>query len=120
MAEFFISYTQSDSQWAHWIALDLHAMGHIAHVHEWEVGPGEDIVAWLACTTTRPTTCSVSFQMRNGAMRRLAAGRTCKTRSTLARSARCDGCAGSLSFHRRTRVPSLPSDAGVLWRPWYA
>src|SRR5215831_4694699 len=48
MAEFFISYTQSDSQWAHWIALDLRDMGHIAHVHEWEVGPGEDIVAWMA------------------------------------------------------------------------
>ena len=47
MADIFVSYTSSDRQWAQWIAADLRALGHDPHVHEWEIGPGGDIVAWM-------------------------------------------------------------------------
>ena len=47
MANIFVSYTKSDSQWAEWIATDLRALGHNPHVHEWEISPGDDIVAWM-------------------------------------------------------------------------
>jgi hypothetical protein len=47
MPDIFVSYTRSDSQWAQWIADDLKALGHTPHVHEWEIGPGEDILAWM-------------------------------------------------------------------------
>ena len=26
---------------------DLRALGHTPRVHEWEIGPGEDILAWM-------------------------------------------------------------------------
>ena len=47
LADIFVSYTSSDSEWAKWIATDLRALGHSPHVHEWEIGPGHDILAWM-------------------------------------------------------------------------
>src|SRR5580704_17610703 len=47
MSDFFVSYTSDDSHWAHWLAKELVALGHTAHVHEWEVGAGSDIYAWM-------------------------------------------------------------------------
>lgn len=47
MADIFVSYTSADSQWAQWIATDLRSLGHVPHVHEWEIGPGEDILGWM-------------------------------------------------------------------------
>jgi hypothetical protein len=47
LADFFVSYTSSDKEWAHWIALELEKHGHVAHVHEWEVSGGDDIYAWM-------------------------------------------------------------------------
>ncbi|MGO9741250.1 MAG: hypothetical protein ACLPN5_07015 [Roseiarcus sp.] len=35
MADIFVSYTQSDKLWAHWIALELKKLGHAAHLYEW-------------------------------------------------------------------------------------
>src|SRR5665213_3638921 len=47
VSDIFVSYTSSDSQWARWIAADLRVLGHTPHVHEWEIGPGQDILAWM-------------------------------------------------------------------------
>jgi TIR domain len=47
MADIFISYTSSDRDWAFWIAKELKALGHVPHVHEWEVKGGDDIYAWM-------------------------------------------------------------------------
>ena len=47
MADIFVSFTKSDRQWAHWIAQELTALDHEPHVHDWEIGPGEDIVGWM-------------------------------------------------------------------------
>jgi tetratricopeptide (TPR) repeat protein len=47
MADFFISYTSTDSYWAHWIGKELTALGHVPHVHEWEVEGGGDIYGWM-------------------------------------------------------------------------
>ncbi len=47
MADIFVSFTKSDQQWAHWIAQELTALHHEPHVHDWEIGPGEDIVGWM-------------------------------------------------------------------------
>jgi TIR domain len=47
MADIFISYTSSDRDWAFWIARELEALGHAAHVHEWEIKSGDDIYAWV-------------------------------------------------------------------------
>jgi tetratricopeptide (TPR) repeat protein len=47
MADFFISYTSSDRYWAHWIGKELMALGHVAHVHEWEIEGGGDIYGWM-------------------------------------------------------------------------
>src|SRR6266446_5647945 len=47
MDDFFISYTQSDRDWAEWIGKELEALGHKPHIHEWEIGAGEDIYAWM-------------------------------------------------------------------------
>jgi hypothetical protein len=43
VADIFISYTSADSQWAHWIANELRALGHTPHVHEFEIKAGADI-----------------------------------------------------------------------------
>jgi len=47
MADFFISYTSEDRYWAHWIGKELTALGHVAHVHEWEIEGGGDIYGWM-------------------------------------------------------------------------
>jgi hypothetical protein len=47
VADIFVSFTKSDQQWAHWIAQELKALHHEAHVHDWEIGPSEDIVGWM-------------------------------------------------------------------------
>ena len=47
MADIFVSYTSSDREWAHWIALELEKLGHVPHVHEWEIKGGDDIYEWM-------------------------------------------------------------------------
>lgn len=47
MADFFISYTSSDREWAHWIGKELGALGHEPHIHEWEIDGGGDIYGWM-------------------------------------------------------------------------
>ena len=47
MADLFISYTSSDQDWAHWIARELKVLGHVPHVHEWEIRGGDDIYGWM-------------------------------------------------------------------------
>jgi len=47
MADYFISYTQSDREWAQWIGKELEAVGHTPHIHEWEIGGGENIYGWI-------------------------------------------------------------------------
>ena len=45
MADIFVSYTSSDREWAHWIGAELATLGRHAHVHEWEIEGGADILA---------------------------------------------------------------------------
>ena len=47
MADIFVSYTSSDREWAFWIATELRALGHTAHIHEWEIKGGGDIYGWM-------------------------------------------------------------------------
>jgi TIR domain len=47
MADIFVSYTSSDREWAFWIAKELKALGHTPHIHEWEIGGGDNIYAWM-------------------------------------------------------------------------
>ena len=47
MSDIFVSYTSSDRDWAHWIARELEALGHVPHIHEWEIKGGDDIYAWM-------------------------------------------------------------------------
>jgi tetratricopeptide (TPR) repeat protein len=47
LADLFVSYTSSNREWAHWIALELKRLGHVPHVHEWEIDAGGDIAAWM-------------------------------------------------------------------------
>jgi hypothetical protein len=47
MADIFVSYTNSDRDWAFWIAKELEALDHTPHIHEWEIEGGEDIYAWM-------------------------------------------------------------------------
>ena len=47
MANIFVSYTGSDRNWAFWIAQELEKLGHIPHVHEWEISAGGNIVSWM-------------------------------------------------------------------------
>jgi hypothetical protein len=43
MVDIFISYTSSDREWAFWIGHELEALGHMPHIHEWEIPGGGDI-----------------------------------------------------------------------------
>jgi hypothetical protein len=43
----FISYTSADRAWAHWIGVALRDNGYKPLVHEWAVGPGENIARWM-------------------------------------------------------------------------
>ena len=47
MADIFVSYTSSDREWAFWIGHELDALGHVPHIHDWEIPAGGDIVAWM-------------------------------------------------------------------------
>ncbi len=47
MADYFISYTSSDRDWAQWIGKELEALAHTPHIHEWEIKGGDDIYAWM-------------------------------------------------------------------------
>jgi TIR domain len=47
MADIFISYTSGDRKWASWIGLELEKLGHVPHLHEWEVPAGGDIPGWM-------------------------------------------------------------------------
>jgi tetratricopeptide (TPR) repeat protein len=47
MADYFISYTSSDRDWALWIGKELEALAHTPHIHEREIAGGEDIYAWM-------------------------------------------------------------------------
>ena len=50
----FVSYTSADRDWAQWIAWTLKEAGHEPFVHEWEVGAGENIPAWMEDPSSRP------------------------------------------------------------------
>jgi tetratricopeptide (TPR) repeat protein len=47
VADIFVSYTSSDRHWAFWIGHELEALGHVPHIHEWEISGGGDIMAWM-------------------------------------------------------------------------
>jgi hypothetical protein len=47
VADIFVSYTSSDRDWAFWIGHELEALGHSAHIHEWEISAGGDIMKWM-------------------------------------------------------------------------
>lgn len=47
MADIFISYTNSDRDWAFWIGQELERLGHTARIHEWEIDAGGNIPAWM-------------------------------------------------------------------------
>lgn len=47
MADIFVSYTSSDRDWAFWIGQELEALGHMPHVHDWEIPGGGNIAAWM-------------------------------------------------------------------------
>jgi hypothetical protein len=47
VADFFISYTSKDRDWANWIGLELVALGHVPHIHDWEITAGNNIMEWM-------------------------------------------------------------------------
>jgi tetratricopeptide (TPR) repeat protein len=47
VADIFASYTSSDKEWAFWIGQHLEKLGHVAHLHDWEISGGGDIFAWM-------------------------------------------------------------------------
>jgi TIR domain len=47
VADIFVSYTRSDRDWAFWIGQELKKLGHIVHIHEWEIPAGGNIMAWM-------------------------------------------------------------------------
>jgi tetratricopeptide (TPR) repeat protein len=47
MADIFVSYTSSDRKWADWIANELKTLGHVPHVHDWEIKGSDDIYGWM-------------------------------------------------------------------------
>ncbi len=47
MAKIFVSYTSKDKDWAFWLAQELEKLGHVPHVHEWEIPAGGNIVQWM-------------------------------------------------------------------------
>jgi hypothetical protein len=47
VADIFVSYTSSDRDWAFWIGQELEKLGHVPHIHEWEISGGGDISAWM-------------------------------------------------------------------------
>jgi hypothetical protein len=47
MVDIFVSYTKRDRDWAFWIGHELEDLGHVVHIHEWEISAGHDIMAWM-------------------------------------------------------------------------
>lgn len=47
MADTFVSYTESDRDWAFWLGHELEDLGHAPHIHAWEISGGGDIAAWM-------------------------------------------------------------------------
>jgi len=47
VADIFVSYTSRDRDWAFWIGQELEKLGHVVHIHEWEVAAGGNIPAWM-------------------------------------------------------------------------
>src|SRR5262245_48894328 len=47
MANIFVSFTSSDRQWAFWIGQALEKLGHVPHIHDWEISGGGDIAMWM-------------------------------------------------------------------------
>jgi tetratricopeptide (TPR) repeat protein len=47
VADIFVSYTSSDREWAFWIGRELEALGHVPHVHDWEIKGSDDIYGWM-------------------------------------------------------------------------
>lgn len=47
MADIFVSYTSADRDWAFWIGQQLEKLGHVAHLHDWEISGGGNIMAWM-------------------------------------------------------------------------
>jgi hypothetical protein len=47
VADIFVSYTSNDRDWAFWIGQELEKLGHVTHIHEWEIAAGGNIVAWM-------------------------------------------------------------------------
>jgi hypothetical protein len=47
VADIFVSYTSADRDWAFWIGQQLEKLGHVAHLHDWEISGGGDIFAWM-------------------------------------------------------------------------
>jgi hypothetical protein len=63
VAHIFVSYTSSDREWAQWIGVELKALGHNPFVREWEIGAGDDIVAWMEQRHDQANQCSASSPM---------------------------------------------------------
>jgi hypothetical protein len=47
VADIFVSYTSADRDWAFWIGQELLKLGHEAHLHDWEISGGGNIMAWM-------------------------------------------------------------------------
>jgi tetratricopeptide (TPR) repeat protein len=47
VADIFVSYTSADRDWAFWIGQELLKLGHDAHLHDWEISAGGNIMAWM-------------------------------------------------------------------------
>jgi hypothetical protein len=45
VADIFVSYTSGDRDWAFWIGQELLKLGHMAHLHDWEISAGGNIMA---------------------------------------------------------------------------
>ena len=119
VADIFVSYTSSDREWAQWIATDLHTLGHVPHVHEWEIGPGDDIVAWMEQrhAAADHVLCVVSPEYLNAAYSMLehnaALWRSVRERSSFLLYVVVKPCAlPALTAHkRRCDVYNLPEAA---------
>src|SRR5262245_54498401 len=70
MADIFVSYTSSDRDWAFWIGQELEELGHKAHIHEWEISGGGNVMAWMTARADAAAhvLCVVSEKYFEGAL----------------------------------------------------
>jgi tetratricopeptide (TPR) repeat protein len=47
VANIFVSYTSSDRDWAFWIGHQLESLGHVPHIHDWEISGGGNVMSWM-------------------------------------------------------------------------